>query len=136
MEIAAVHPNLAGTILDQPLADPMNAIFNDPRAALVPAHLLVRDRYDSIAAASSLIVPALWFNAPSSVVQSNASAATSQPAASLAPTPQAYSLIPARKTIVSPETQNGSAQDPEIAAQRSAALTRWLDDLPVPPARP
>ncbi len=44
LEFASAHPELAGTVLDQPLPAPTSAIFNDPRAALVPAHLLVRDR--------------------------------------------------------------------------------------------
>ena len=63
LEFAAAHPDLAGIILDQPLDAPMNTVFNDPRSALVPAHLLVRDRYDSNMAASALRVPALWLTA-------------------------------------------------------------------------
>ena len=64
LEFAATHPDLAGAILDQPLEAPMTAVFNDPRAALVPAHLLDRDRYDANAAAASLRVPVLWFESP------------------------------------------------------------------------
>jgi hypothetical protein len=91
----------------------MNAVFNDPRAALVPAHLLVRDRYDSEAASSTLHIPSLWIeNLPSAA-------------------PKPLTQITAPKTLLSL-----NAQDPAFAAQRSAALTRWLDDLSVNPARP
>jgi pimeloyl-ACP methyl ester carboxylesterase len=60
LEIAAAHPELAGVILESPLDTPANAIFNDPRARLVPVHLLVSDRYDLGAPASALRVPSLW----------------------------------------------------------------------------
>jgi pimeloyl-ACP methyl ester carboxylesterase len=136
LEFAAAHPDLAGIILDQPLASPMSTVFNDPRAKLVPAHLLTRDRYDSVAAASNLLIPTIWFNAPHEAVQTNTVAATSQTAPRAAPLPMTYSRIPARKTIVSPESLIGSANSPTIAAQRSAALTRWLNDLSANPARP
>jgi len=114
LEFAAAHPDLAGTILDQPLDAPMSAVFNDPRAALVPAHLLVRERYDADAAASALRIPSLWLK-----IQPSSAA------------PQAYSRIAAPKTLVWL-----NAHDPALAAHRSAAYTRWLDDLPLKPARP
>ena len=41
LEVAAAHPELAGVVLDTPIASPMNAVFNDARARLVPARLLV-----------------------------------------------------------------------------------------------
>ena len=47
LEIAAVHSEFAGVVLESPLDAPMNAIFNDPRARLFPAHLLFRDRFDA-----------------------------------------------------------------------------------------
>ena len=61
LEMAAAHAELAGVVMDSPLQTPMDAIFNDARAHLVPAHLLVRDRYDLNAAASAVRVPVLWF---------------------------------------------------------------------------
>ena len=61
LEEAAVHPELAGVILRQPIEDPVRVIFNDPRARLVPARLLVRDRYDLDAPAIKLRIPSLWF---------------------------------------------------------------------------
>jgi hypothetical protein len=36
-------------------------IFTDSRASAVPAQLLVRDRFDLIAAAPALHIPSLWF---------------------------------------------------------------------------
>ena len=60
LEVAAAHPELAGVIVESPIADPMNAIFSDARARMVPAHLLVRDRYDLDAAAENVRVPVLW----------------------------------------------------------------------------
>jgi hypothetical protein len=92
----------------------MSAVFNDPRAALVPAHLLVRERYDADAAASAQRIPSLWLK-----IQPSSAA------------PQAYSRIAAPKTLVWL-----NAHDPALAAHRSAAYTRWLDDLPLKPARP
>ena len=66
LEVAAAHPELAGVIVESPVADPMSAIFEDARARMVPARLLVRDRYDlDAAAAGSVRVPVLWFAAVS-----------------------------------------------------------------------
>jgi len=124
LEFAAAHSNLAGVILDQPIDAPMSAVFNDPRSAFVPAHLLARDRYDADAAASALHIPSLW-------LENLRSASATQSAANSSATPQAYIRISTRKTFVWLNAHN-----PEIEAQRSAALTRWLDDLSVNPARP
>jgi pimeloyl-ACP methyl ester carboxylesterase len=60
LAIGAAHPEIAGAILESPVDAPVNAIFNDPRAKLVPAHLLVSDRYDLEAPASAFRVPSLW----------------------------------------------------------------------------
>jgi len=60
LEIAAEHPRLAAAVLESPLDSPVDIIFNDARAKLVPAKLMVRDRYDLIAPASALRVPSLW----------------------------------------------------------------------------
>jgi len=136
LDFAAAHPELAGAILDEPLDAPMSAVFNDPRAALVPARLLDRDRFNADAAASALRVPALWFNVPTLVLEMKPSGSILPSANRPAPTPQPYSRITARKTIVSPETREGTPHDPALEAQRSAALTRWLDDLSVNPVRP
>lgn len=65
MEIGAAHPELAGVVLESPLAAPVDAIFNDPRSRLVPAHLLVRDRFDTGQAASTLRIPSLWIETSS-----------------------------------------------------------------------
>jgi len=60
LEIGAAHSELAGVVLDSPIDAPANAIFNDARAKLVPAHFLVTDRYNLIAPASALRIPSLW----------------------------------------------------------------------------
>jgi uncharacterized protein len=60
LEVAAAHPELAGVVLDAPLARPMGAVFDDPRAHLVPADALLEDRYDLDAAAAAVRVPSLW----------------------------------------------------------------------------
>jgi len=109
-ELAADHSELAGIILDQPQQDPLAAIFNDSRSHLVPAHWLVKDRYDLSAAAASLRIPSLWLFA-----QPNPGAK--------AQNPSAYEADLSKKTAVwlnAPVTA-----DPNF----SESLHRWLDDL-------
>jgi pimeloyl-ACP methyl ester carboxylesterase len=65
LEVAAAHPELAGVIVERPIPDPMSAIFSDARARMVPAHLLVRDRYDTMAPARALQIPSLLLLPPS-----------------------------------------------------------------------
>jgi pimeloyl-ACP methyl ester carboxylesterase len=60
LEIAAAHPELAGVIVRNPLPEPMDPIFVDQRAKMVPAHWLVKDRFDADAPASALRIPSLW----------------------------------------------------------------------------
>jgi pimeloyl-ACP methyl ester carboxylesterase len=60
LEVAAAHPELAGVVLDSPLASPVDAVFKDSRAQWVPAHRLFRDRYEMGAPAESLRIPCLW----------------------------------------------------------------------------
>jgi pimeloyl-ACP methyl ester carboxylesterase len=66
LEIAAAHPELGGVVLDSPLPAPLDPVFNDPRARLVPAHLLFHDRYQMQKPAKQLRVPSLWILAASS----------------------------------------------------------------------
>ncbi|HEY1767246.1 MAG TPA: alpha/beta fold hydrolase [Terracidiphilus sp.] len=66
LECAAAHPQvagaqLAGVVLESPLPDATRAIFMDERSRLVPARLLVHDRYDLRSAAAALRTPSLWF---------------------------------------------------------------------------
>ena len=113
LEEAAAHPELAGVIVESPLADPMHAIFSDVRARMVPAHLLVRDRYDLNVAAANVRVPALWF------------AWDAQPAAGVLPhEPGPYGKIEGRKMLV------WLSPSGDLNKQIAEALTRWLDDLP------
>jgi pimeloyl-ACP methyl ester carboxylesterase len=136
LEFAAAHPELAGAILDQPFDAPMSTVFNDPRAALVPAQLLVRDRYDADAAASALRIPSIWFADPTHVLALTPSEAGAHPAKSPAAAPEAYARIAAPKTRVWLKPDMPAAHDPALEAQRSAALNRWLDDLSAKPPRP
>jgi dienelactone hydrolase len=113
LETAAAHAELAGVVVNSPLQTPMDAIFNDGRAHLVPAHLLVRDRYDLNAAAAAVRIPVLWFEQESG---SGQAAATKEP--------EAYQRISARKMLVWLDSSEDSGK------QRAVALDRWLDELP------
>jgi len=108
-ELAADHSEVAGVILDQPLENPTAAIFNDSRSRLVPAHWMVKDRYDLSSASASLRLPSLWLFA--------------QPQAA-AGTPEAFRAVPSQKTSVWLKTP--IIADPHF----DETLKRWLDDLP------
>jgi pimeloyl-ACP methyl ester carboxylesterase len=114
LELAAAHPELAGVVLESPLDSPMNAIFNDPRAHLVPAHLLVRERFDAERAGNALLIPSLWIVSP--LVSDKAADQTKHPAG--------YDRITARKALI--WLDPAPAPDPQFAQN----YTRWLDDLP------
>jgi hypothetical protein len=111
LEAAAVHPEFAGLVMDEPLAAPTDAIFGDPRARLVPAHLLVSDRWDATQPATSLRVPSLWF------YRTHASGQPQQTRQ------DAYQLVTAHKQRV------WLTESPAATKDLDAALTRWLDDL-------
>jgi len=113
LETAAGHPNLAGIVLEEPLESPTAAIFNDARAHLVPSHLLVRDRWDTDAAASNVLIPTLWFYWT-----------TEQSAASEKDRPEAYEKAPARKMLVQ------LTNSPDEPKQFDSAMTSWIDELP------
>jgi pimeloyl-ACP methyl ester carboxylesterase len=66
LEAAVAHPELAGVVLESLVASPVNALFGDPRARLVPARLLLRDRFDTARAAAQLRIPSLWLIGPAS----------------------------------------------------------------------
>ncbi len=120
LEFADAHKELAGVVVESPRPDATEPIFGDARAKLVPAHLLVRDRYDLNVAAKGLHIPALWieFNAPHAGNENDEE-------------PTAYGTIAGRKTLVWLNPAKNSKDD------RTAAIKRWLDDLvhgPQPPA--
>ncbi len=113
LEVAAAHSNLAGVVLDEPLAAPANAIFADPRTRLVPARALVRDRWNSNASAVALHIPSLWFyfTAAPGIV-------------SLSAKPELFQKAPSPKMLfwlISTRESN---------ADFANALSRWLSDLP------
>jgi uncharacterized protein len=113
LEVAAAHPGLAGVMLESPLDSPVNDLFNDPRARLVPAHLLVRDRFDADKAAAALLIPSLWLISPP----------TSNRISGQAQHPDGYDRITARKTLV--WLRPGANGDQAFAE----AFRRWLDEL-------
>ncbi|MGH9600293.1 MAG: alpha/beta hydrolase [Terracidiphilus sp.] len=114
LEAAAAHPELAGVMLNSPLEAPLNSVFLDPRSQLVPAHLLVRDRYSLEKPAARLRIPSLWFVAAQTTPQRSAAGQA----------PKAYDEVTSPKILVwltdSPDRQKSYAD----------ALSRWLDGLP------
>jgi hypothetical protein len=113
LEVAAAHSELAGVVLESPLSGPVDAIFRDPRARLVPARLLVRDRFDADSAAGSLRISSLWFYVTIPPGQMR-----------LPENPDAFVRVKSPKTMVwltsSPHEQRDFAN----------SLARWLGDLP------
>ncbi len=105
-QLAADSSDIGGVVLQNPLDHPLDSILNDPRSRLVPAHLLLRDHYDLAADAAHIAVPSLWLLPDSS------------------PRPAAFHLAPASKTAL--WLKMPLEEDPHS----SAALTRWLDELP------
>lgn len=100
---------VAGVVLADPVSDAMQPVFADRRSHLVPAHWLVKDRYDLAAAASGLTVPSLWL--------------IPQPGAAEVAPPPAYRLARSPKMSVvlcTPIISNVSFE---------TELSRWLDEL-------
>ena len=108
LEVAAAHPELAGLVMDEPLAAPADAIFGDARAKLVPAHLLVRERWDAAQPAARLSIPSLWFYR---------TRASGQQAGQVA-----YGLVTARK-------ERAWLSEAPDEKDYGPALSRWIDDL-------
>ena len=111
LQTAADHHGLAGVILEDPIEEPADAIFRDPRARLVPARLLVSDRWQSGAAPSDLAIPSLWI--------------LRQPGTHA---PAAYDHVKSRKMIV--WLTHSHTADTYYAD----ALSRWLAELSGRPA--
>lgn len=112
LETAAANADLAGIVLENPLESPTTAIFRDARAHFVPAHLLVRDRWDTNAAASNVLIPSLWF-----YWTADRSASSGQD------NPAAYAKAPGRKMLV------WLADSPDEPRQFDAAMRSWIDQL-------
>jgi uncharacterized protein len=113
IETAAAHPDLAGIVLEQPLASPALAIFSDARAHLVPAHWLVSDRWQTSTAAGNILIPSLWFYW---TAERNAQLEQRKL--------EAYEKVPARKMLVWLPDAPGQQE------QFRSALSSWLDQLP------
>jgi pimeloyl-ACP methyl ester carboxylesterase len=115
LEIAAAHPELAGVVLNAPLDAPMAAILNDARARLVPARLLMRDRYGLDAPSAALRIPSLWvLPAPNQAGINNSGKQ-----------PQALQKVSA------PKTQIWLPASADANKTFADALSRWLSNLPI-----
>lgn len=112
LEIGADHGELAGVVLESPLEAPMDAIFRDARARLVPTRLLVHDRFDSSSAAA-LRLPSLWFLQTAPTGQTRPSER-----------PEAFQKVPAGKMLVWLTPSSGAEND------MGDSLSRWLDEFP------
>jgi uncharacterized protein len=131
-ELAADHSELAGVILDQPSADATEPIFHDPRSRLVPAHLLVSDRYNLFDPVARLQIRSLWI-LPQTKAQGSHSkngadsyeVADAQTAWN-APATDAYTKVPGHK--MAEWLTQPTVADPHFPE----ALKRWLDDLQDP----
>lgn len=115
LEVAAAHPELGGVVLDAPLNAPVDMVFKDARARLVPAHLLFHDRYRMQKPAAALRIPSLWILAAASKPQSQQS--------SEQPLIHAFNAIMAPKRLIRP------IDSPAPPVNLTAELTRWLSTL-------
>jgi len=107
VEAANFHPEFAGVVVDRPIAAPEDIVFNDPRARLVPARLLVSDRWQISRFDAGLRIPSLWF--------------TTESANKTGDDP--YLRVMARHQRVWLPASSEANND------FGPALTRWLDDL-------
>jgi pimeloyl-ACP methyl ester carboxylesterase len=115
LQVAAAHPELAGVVPQAPREQPANVYFRDPRARLVPAHALVRDRYDMNSPAAALRIPSLWFYWTPKL---GPSAENDEP--------EILKMVTAPRMLIWLPTTS----DEERCYQD--ALSRWLDGLPLP----
>jgi hypothetical protein len=80
---------------------------------MVPARMLVRDRYDLDAAAANMRLPVLWF------ARDERSSTTTVPKP-----PDAYEKVADRKMLV------WLSPSGDVNKQVADAMARWLDELP------
>lgn len=110
LEVASAHPELGGVVLKSPIASPVDAVFKDARAKLVPAHLLFRDRYATMGPAQALQIPLLWIE-PKKL--SGGAAGEKQLLA-------AYEAVSSRKMLA--QLSGDTAQEQAISVE----LRHWL----------
>jgi pimeloyl-ACP methyl ester carboxylesterase len=115
LEIAANHSDVAGLVVEQPLESPTAVIFSDPRAGLVPARLLVSDRWQTATAAGNVLIPSLWFYW---TPERNAELERDKP--------EAYEKAPGRKMLV------WLTNSPDERQQFESAFAGWLSQLKTP----
>jgi len=114
LETAAAHSELAGAILNSPLENPMDAVFNDARARMVPARLLTSDRYSLDAPAAALRIPSLW------VLPAPEGQKINHPQKE----PEAFQKVSAPKSLIWQPASKTAEQD------YVDALEYWLGHLP------
>jgi pimeloyl-ACP methyl ester carboxylesterase len=112
-EIGAEHPELGGLVAEEPVEAPVEAIFRDPRARMVPARWLVRDRFDLGGAAGGLRIPSLWVFGAGSVGKSR-----------MREDSEAY------RAVAGPKVAVWLTGSPDGNRDFEDGLRRWLDDLP------
>ena len=110
LEVAAAHPELAGVVVESPLDRPVDAIFSDQRSRLVPAHLLVSDRYDLAVPARTLEIPSLLLLTSADRNRADASVPMRE-----------LILRSSRVKTIPYDTEDGDFQH---------ILSRWLKELP------
>jgi len=111
------HPRVPAVILEDPVFDLVQQVLHDPRAGLVPAHLLFRQRFDVAASLSTLSLPKLIFLSDGPHT----------------PTAQQLAGIADPKFIMHFGTLSPAAAE----EQRTRSLRRFLDEyLPAPALLP
>ena len=110
LEAGSAHSHLGGVVLQSPIQNPLSAVFGDARARLVPAHLLLHDRFDLNQAAAALHLPSLW------ILSATAAGASGAPAA--------FAKVTASKQLV--WMPAGADSDNAF----TGALIHWLASLP------
>ena len=112
LEVAARHGELGGAVMLAPLVAPANAIFRDARTKIVPAELLVSDRWDWRQHAPHVQIPMLWYEwsvAPGVMA--------------LPPPPDAFDQLKGAKTLA----WLNPTRDPQ--AMFGGVLSEWLTAL-------
>ena len=112
LEVAARHGELGGAVMLAPLVAPANAIFRDARTKIVPAELLVSDRWDWRQHAPHVQIPMLWYEwsvAPGVMA--------------LPPPPDAFDQLKGARTLA----WLNPTRDPQ--AMFGGVLSEWLTAL-------
>ena len=113
LEVAAAHPELAGVVIDAPVDSPLQAIFSDPRTRMIPARLLMRDRFDANLAAAALRIPSLWLDEK----------ITSKAGSIQNVSPPGYEQVQSAKMLAR------LPRNADAWHEFASSYARWMDDL-------